>query len=378
MSYRILCINPGSTSTKIAVFDGEAGALSEVFNETIRHSAEDLKPFACNNDQIPYRTGLILEALAAHGLSLDDMDAFATRGGGQCRHVSGTYLVNQLMSDECRDEVYAAHPALLASQIGWDFSQRTGKPAFMTNSPATDEMGSVAHLTGMRGVYRICYAHALNQKEAAARYAESVGRPYEDMDLIVCHIGGGVSVTAHAHGRMVDTNDILNGDGPMAPNRTGSIPCEDVVDRCFDIAEEGGTRRDASRYFRSQGGLLDLLGTTDAQEVEARIAAGDAYAKNVYDAFVYQIAKYAGSMYVALGCSCDAIILTGGIANSDYVCDGIERQVGSIAPVVRMPGEFEMEALARGALGALEDGAYFEYTGVPSWTPDELWKPAAA
>lgn len=372
MSYRILCVNPGSTSTKIAVFDGADGELEEVFRENIQHSAEDLAGFSCNNDQIPYRTELILRALDEHGMTLDDMDAFGSRGGGQCSHVGGTYVVNERMAREAHDEVYASHPALLACQICYNFSLQTGRPAYMTNSPATDEMRQIARITGMKGCYRICYAHALNQKEAAQRYARSIGRPYEDLDLVVCHVGGGVSVTAHRHGRMVDTNDILNGDGPMAPNRTGSLPAQALVDRCFDAMERGEGRRDVSRYVRSKGGLYDLLGTFDAREVRGRIDDGDVYAKNVYDAMCYQIAKYVGSMYVALGCRCDAIILTGGIAHDDYLCGRVEEMTGSLAPVVRMPGEFEMEALAHGALSALEDGIAMEYTGVPVWDESKL------
>ena len=367
----ILCVNPGSTSTKIAVFDGRR----EVFRENLAHAPEELARFACNNDQIPYRTQMILDALASHGIELGDIAAFSGRGGGQASHEGGTYLVNDLMVREAHEEKYASHPALLACQICHAFSAETGAPAFMTNSPATDEMRDEARITGLKGVYRICYAHALNQTEVAQRYAARIGCRYEDLDLVVCHIGGGVSVTAHAHGRMVDTNDILNGDGPMAPNRTGSVPAVDVVNLAFDMAAEGKGRKDVVKYVRSQGGLLSHLGTFDAREVVERIEAGDAYARHVYDAMAYQISKYVGSMYVALGCSCDAVILTGGIAHDDYLCGRVQAAVGKIAPVVRMPGEFEMEALAEGARRVLDhEEEAREYTGVPVWDESMLYE----
>ena len=368
---KVLCVNPGSTSTKLALFDDDKC----LWKESLDISQEELSSYSDNNSQIPARTQAILASLEAHGVRLDEIDAFSGRGGGQASHTSGTYLVNQLMVDEAHAEKYACHPALLACQICYDLGRRTGRPAYMTNSPATDEMRQIARITGMRDVYRICYSHALNQKEVARRYAESQGRDYAELNLVVCHLGGGISVTAHAHGRMVDTNDNLNGDGPMAPTRVGSIPAMVMVDWCYDSFSRGVSHRDAMRYVRGGGGLLDLLGTLDAREVEKRIAAGDAYAKNVYDAMLYQVAKYIGSMAVALGGAPDAIVLTGGLAHSSYVVGSITRQVEWIGPVVTIPGEFEMEALAHGALDALAHGAK-EYTGVPVWNPSMLHEAA--
>lgn len=301
---RVLAVNPGSTSTKIAVFDDERC----VFRKSLEHTPDELARFSCNNDQLGYREQMVVDALAEHALTPSDMDAFAGRGGGQCSHVGGTYRVNELMVREAHDEVYASHPALLGCQIVFDLERRYGAPSYMVNSPATDEMRQVARVTGMRGVYRICYSHALNQKEVAQRYAASVGRTYEGLNLVVCHIGGGVSVTAHERGRMVDTNDILNGDGPMAPTRVGSIPAVDVARKTAEMGDLKATER----YLRSQGGLLDLLGTYDVREVRARIDAGDVYAKNVYDAMIYQIAKYVGSMAAAMRYEVDAVVLTGG------------------------------------------------------------------
>lgn len=362
----ILCVNPGSTSTKIALYDNER----EVFRRNIVHTREELAGFSCNNDQIPYRKRMIEEVLRQEGYAIADIDAFSGRGGGQCSHEGGTYRVNDIMVQQAHDELYAQHPALLACQICYLFEGETGSPAFMTNSPATDEMRAVARITGMRGVYRTCYCHALNQKEVAQRYAASVGKAYEDLDLVVCHIGGGISVSAHMKGRIVDTNDILNGDGPMAPNRAGGIPAVSIVEACF---EESATEEGMKSFIRSKGGILDHLGTYDMLEVKQRIADGDSYAELVYEAMTYQIAKYIGSMAVALGGHPDAVILTGGIAHDERLCDEIERQAGWVGPIARMPGEFEMEALAHGALHALKKGAK-EYTGVPIWDESMLFE----
>ena len=363
---KILAINPGSTSTKIAVFDNKR----EMFRKVLTHTPEDLALFSNNNEQIPYRKQMILDALCENSLSIQDIDVFSTRGGGQCSHIGGTYKVNELMVKEAHDEKYASHPALLGCQIAYQFCQETGKSAFMVNSPATDEMKQVARITGMKGVYRICYCHALNQKEVAHRYAASIGQDYTDLNLIVCHIGGGVSVTAHENGRMIDTNDILNGDGPMAPNRVGSIPAVNIINLCYQV----NSREKVMKYVRSQGGLYDHLQTLDAREFVCRIKNGDVYAKNIYDAMVYQISKYIGSMYTALHCHVDAIILTGGIAHDTYLTEGIKNYIGGLAPIVIMAGEFEMEALANGAYEAVTRQSFYEYSGIPVWNESLLYK----
>lgn len=363
---KILAINPGSTSTKIAVYEN----LTEVFTHTLSHSKEELSKYKCNNDQLPYRKGLILNALETHNLTIHDIDIFVGRGGGQCSHIGGTYRVNQLMVDEAHAEKYASHPALLACQIAFQFANETGREAYMVNSPATDEMKQVARITGMKGIYRICYCHALNQKEIALRYAESIHKDYSELNLIICHLGGGISITAHEQGKMIDTNDILNGDGPMAPTRVGSIPAIDIMNLCFS----GKTKEEVSKFIRSQGGLYDHLGTFDVREIVSRIQNGDVYAANIYNALIYQISKYIGSMYVAMKCQVDAIILTGGIAHDEYMTNGVKEYVNRIAPVVIMPGEFEMEALVHGAYNAALNHSAYEYTGIPVWDEKQLYE----
>jgi butyrate kinase len=370
MGYKILCINPGSTSTKIGLFDD----TDEVWRQTLCHSAEDLAQFSCNNEQIPFRTQGILDALDEHGVKLADIDAFAARGGGQAPHLSGTYRINELMVREAHDEIYGSHPATLACQICWNLAGEHGKPSFITNGPATDEMRQIAKLTGVKGVYRIGYCHVLNQKEVGRRYGLQVGKPYDELNLVICHLGGGISVSAHRHGRIVDTNDVLNGDGPMSPNRTGFVAAVEIARIACKAVEEGHTCDDVVAFIRSKGGLSDHLGTFDVPEVRRRIDAGDIYAKNVYDAMIYQITKQIGAMAAALDMDVDAVILTGGIAHDDYLCDRVARSIEGFAPVVRMPGEFEMEALAYGAYDAMANGNVREYTGVPVWTPDMLYE----
>ena len=363
---KILSINPGSTSTKIAVFEDE----ELIFKKSLNHTPEELKSFSCNNDQIDYRKQMILDALGENNISINELEGFVSRGGGQCSHIGGTYYVNKLMVQEAYEEKYASHPALLGCQIVYQFSKLTGKPAFMVNSPATDEMKQISRITGMKGVYRSCYSHALNQKEIALRYAKKVNKDYKGLNLIICHIGGGVSVTAHEKGLMIDTNDNLNGDGPMAPTRVGSIPAVDIVNYCYS----GKSKNEVMKFIRSQGGLYDHLQTYDAKEVVERIKKGDKYAKNIYDAMAYQIAKYIGSMYVALHCKIDAIILTGGISYDEYMVSQIKEYVRDIAHIEVMAGEFEMEALNHGAYDALINNSAMEYTGVPVWNESMLYE----
>lgn len=363
---KILAINPGSTSTKIAVFEDE----KEIFKKTLTHTTEELAAYSSINEQLAYREQMILDALEENGLSLFDIDAFSSRGGGQCSHTGGTYKVNEKMVEDAVSEKYASHPAQLGCQIAYQFEKKTGKPAFMVNSPATDEMKQIARITGVKGVYRLCYSHALNQKEIAQRYAESIHKKYEELNLIVCHIGGGVSITAHEKGKMIDTNDILNGDGPMAPTRVGSIPAIDIVKMCY----EGKTQKEMMKFIRSQGGLFDHLGTFDAREVKERIKSGDMYAKNVYDAMIYQISKYIGSMYAAMHCQADAIVLTGGMSHDRYMTEGIMDYVKNIAPIEIIPGEFEMEALIHGAYQAITQNKVCEYTGIPVWNEKMLYE----
>jgi butyrate kinase len=360
--YRIFAINPGSTSTKIAMFEDD----TTLFSVNVSHDADVLKTFPEISDQFEYRRQTILEEVEKAGYSLEGVDAFVGRGGGLVSMPGGTYTVNDILFEHAKVGFTVKHPATLGPQLAKYFAEQYGAKAYVVNPPDVDEFNDLARVTGWKGIYRESKIHALNQKEIGIRYAQSQGKKYDEVNLLICHIGGGISVTAHEKGKMVDSNDIAQGDGPMAPTRAGAIPVKDVVKECFSGKY---TEKQMNERITKTGGLVDHLGTSDAREVGAMIKAGNEYAKLIYDAMIYQIGKYAGSMAAVLHGKVDAIILTGGISYDQYVVDKLTEMVGFIAPVVVMAGEFEMEALAAGALRVLrgEEEAK-EYTGKPVWS----------
>ena len=288
-NYKVFAINPGSTSTKIAMFEGE----KEIFSRNISHDAEKLKEFKEISDQLPYRKEMILNVLKEEGQTLEGVDAFSARGGGLVNVEGGAQLADA-------------------------FSKEFGGVAFVVNPPDVDEFQDVARVTGLKGVYRESRIHALNQKEIGIRFAAKQGKKYEDMNLIICHIGGGISVTAHRMGKMVDSNDIANGDGPMAPTRCGQLPVKDVVTMCYSGKY---TEKEMREKITKTGGLVDHLGTSDAREVTAMIENGNKYAKLIYDSMIYEIGKTAGSMAAVLHGKVDGIVLTGGISHDKYVVE---------------------------------------------------------
>lgn len=361
MAYKVMAINPGSTSTKIAIFFGKEC----VFSENIRHDADTLKTFKEIPDQFDYRRNLIEESVSKAGFNLADMSAFVGRGGGLVSMLGGTYSVNDIMYRHAKECFSAKHPATLGPQLSRYFANKYGVQAFVVNPPDVDEFSDLARVTGIKGVYRESRIHALNQKEIALRYAENIGKKYEELNLIICHIGGGISITAHKKGRMVDSNDIVNGDGPMAPTRSGSVSVNQIGKICFDGHH---SFKDVNALASKAGGLTDLLGTSDCREVVSMIEHGSKYAKICYDAMIYQCGKYIGSMAAVLNGKVDAIIFTGGVSYDKYVTDELTKMCSFIAPVSVMAGEYEMEALAYGALRVLEGKEKaLEYTGVPVW-----------
>lgn len=360
--YRIFAINPGSTSTKIALFEGD----DMVFSKNVTHDADHLKEFKEISDQFGYRKETILEELKNANLSLDGIDAFSARGGGLVNIEGGVYNIGEQLLAHARVGFSVKHPATLGSQLADDFAREYGGQAFVVNPPDVDEFIDEARVTGLKGVYRESRIHALNQKEIGIRYAKETGRRYEELNLIICHIGGGISVTAHCQGKMVDSNDIANGDGPMAPTRCGQLPVKDVITLCFSGEF---TEKEMRDKVTKTGGLVDHLDTSDAREVGEMIKNGDDYAKLIYDAMIYQIAKTAGSMAAVLHGKVDAIIFTGGISYDRYVVEQLSNKLSFLAPIAVMPGEFEMQALAAGAVRVLsgEEQAK-EYTGKPVWS----------
>jgi butyrate kinase len=359
--YKILAINPGSTSTKIALFHDE----KEVSGMNISHAPEELKGFKEVQDQLAYRREMVAKAVADKGFSMADIDIFVGRGGGLVPIDGGTYEVTEKLADHASKGMSGQHPAQLASQICKEFADRYGKKAFVVNPPDVDEFNEIARISGVKGLYRESRIHTLNQKEVALRYCNAKGKNYRDLNLIICHIGGGISVTAHRRGKMIDSNDIMNGDGPMTPTRAGTLPYMKVLKMAFSGEY---TEKQLAVKLNKEGGLTDHLGTADAREIEKRINDGDSYAKIVYNAMIYQIGKAVGNCACTLKGKVDGIILTGGIANSNYLVKTLMEYIGWIAPVETMAGEFEMEALAAGALRVARGQEQpVIYTGEPVW-----------
>ncbi|MBE5990779.1 MAG: butyrate kinase [Paenibacillaceae bacterium] len=360
-SYKVFTINPGSTSTKIAMFEGEKA----VFSKNVSHDAVKLSEFKEISDQFDYRKEMILEELREAGETLEGVAAFSARGGGLVNIEGGVYKIGEKLLEHARTGYTVKHPATLGAQLADAFSGEYGGKAFVVNPPDVDEFRDVARVTGLKGIYRESRIHALNQKEIGIRFGKKMGKLYEDLNLIICHIGGGISVTAHEKGRMVDSNDIANGDGPMAPTRCGQLPVKDVIGMCFSGKY---TEKEMRDKVTKTGGLVDHLHTSDAREVENMMKNGNPYAKLVYDAMIYQIGKTAGSMAAVLHGKVDAVILTGGISHDPYVVGSLKEMLSFLAPIEVMAGEFEMEALAAGAIRVLEGKeAAKTYTGEPVW-----------
>jgi len=297
---------------------------------------------------------------------MKDVDVYAGRGGGLMSVTGGVYRVSDLLASHASSGMRGTqHPAQLGAQIAKKFADKFGKPAFIVNPPDVDEFSDAARVTGIKGIYRESHLHALNQKEAALRFCMERGLVYEELNLIIGHTGGGISITAHERGRMVDSNDIIKGSGPMSPTRAGDLPYMDVI----ELAYSGKyTREQLITKLNRHGGLTDHFGTADLKEVLALEKKGDTFAKTILDGMIYQNAKCVAAMAAALKGKVDAIILTGGIAHSKWFTEMLTSYISWIAEVVVMPGEFELEALAAGALRAFcGEVETKEYTGIPVW-----------
>lgn len=368
MNEKILVINPGSTSTKIAIFIGD----QQIFKQTVSHDVEVLKQFPNATDQLDYRKETILGALKAAHIEISDCAAFSGRGGGLASCRGGVYEINDAILKDARSGKYADHPACLGNLIAYDFAQTYHARAFTVNPPSTDEFRTVARVTGLKDVTRFSNTHALNQKETAMRVARDLGLAYDQANFIVAHLGGGVSIGAHDHGRIVDCNDNIKGDGPMAPTRIGTLPARDLIDMCYSGK---WSHEEMLLYLSKTGGFVDHLGTSETLEVTRRIREGDQYAKLIYDAFKYQVAKQIGAMAAVLRGKIDAIVLTGGIANDQELVRDLTEMIGFLAPVEVRAGEFEMEALASGALRVLRGEEQPQvYDGVPVFSDFEYLK----
>lgn len=348
--HRILAINPGSTSTKIALYEGDL----ESFTTEIEHPAAELQPFEGKRivEQYAMRKELVLRVLAEHGLSIDDLDAVSGRGGLLQPIPHGTYTVNDRMRDDLLTGRGPDHASNLGALIARELVEGTGKPAFIVDPVVVDEAPDRVRITGMKAIRRKVISHALNQIATARLYARENETFYEYLNLIVCHMGGGITVGAHARGRYIDVNNGLDGEGPFSPQRSGGEPTGDLIRLCFSGRY---TQEELLKLNKGRGGLVDLLGTADFREVERRVDAGDAEAKAVYEAMVYQIAKAITGLLPAFdGAAVDQVLLTGGMARSERLVADLTRAVAALGcGVTAFPGENEMQALVRGALRVL-------------------------
>lgn len=359
--FRIFTVNPGSTSTKIALFEGE----KEIFSKNVSHDAKKLAEYATISDQFAYRKETIDVLMKENNISLDKVDAFVGRGGGLLAMDGGTYEIDDLVLDHAtRGANGVQHPAMLGPQIAYEYAKLYHAKAFVVNPPDVDELQDLARMTGIKGVYRVIHLHALNLKETAIRHAASLGRKYEDCNFVVCHIGGGISISAHQNGKMIDGFDIVGGEGPMAPTRCGSISVSDLLKYAQDKE-----LNDIKSLCTKNGGFVNHTGISDALELTNRAKEGDRYAQMLWNTMIYQIAKCIGSMACVLHGKIDGILLGGGMVYNENLVAQVKEACEWMAPVTAYPGEFEMEAMASGAarvLGGEEEVK--KYSGVCNFT----------
>ena len=350
---KVLVINPGATSTKIAVFDED----KQVFKKGIDHSAQELDQFDRVIDQADYRQKAILDAVAESGYQLSDFDAVCGRGGLYRAIPSGTYAVSDAVMRDVEQAPYGEHPSNLGAYLAKKLGDMVGIPAFFVDPVCVDEMTEVAHISGFREFRRQSLFPALNQKATARKAAEQMGKRYEDVKLIVCHLGGGVSVAAHDHGRVVDVFNVKD-EGAMGLDRGGSLPVNALINYCYS----GKSKEEVKRIFGRQSGMFSYVGTTDFREICAKVVEGDPKFVQAYEALVYQLAKDIGAMAAVLHFDVDAIVYTAGMAYEEFFCNDISKYVAKLAPIIRLPGEEEMRSLAEGALrvlhGEQEAGVY--------------------
>lgn len=338
---RVIAINPGSTSTKIAVYENETPVLIK----NIIHTPEDLAPFEKITDQFDYRKNIICKVLKDAEIRIDLVRAIVGRGGLVKPIESGVYLVNDRMKEDLiNSPLGAEHASNLGGLIAYDMAKDLpDAKAYIANPVVVDELDDIARYSGHPLLPRTSIFHALNQKAVARQHARSLMRKYEDMNLIVVHLGGGITVGAHKKGRVVDVNQGLDGDGPFSPERTGSLPVGPLIRLCFSGEY---TMAEVLKMNKGEGGLVAYLGTNSAYDVEQRAKQGDEEAKKVFAAMAYQVAKEIGSMYAVLCGEVDGILITGGVAHSKWFVNEISQRVHKMAPVHIYPGEDEMRALA--------------------------------
>lgn len=341
---RILAINPGSTSTKVALYaDKEA-----IFVETLDHSVNELQKFEHVQDQFDFRKDVIVALLKDNDISLESLDAIVGRGGLLPPVKSGAYKVNDVMVDRLKNNPVVEHASNLGALIAYEMAEKLGIGAYIYDSVAVDEMSDVARISGMPEISRTSLSHALNARAMAYKVARKMEKKYEEMNIIVAHLGGGISVSAHQKGKMIDINS--DDEGPFSPERAGRVPCNKLIDLCYSGQYD---RKTMKKMLRGKGGLSAYLGTVDARAVQQMIDDGNKEAQIVYEAMAYQVAKAIGELATVLKGDVDAVVLTGGISYSKVMTDWITERVSFIAPVEVLAGENELESLAFGTLRVL-------------------------
>ncbi|MBI9014746.1 MAG: butyrate kinase [Clostridiales bacterium] len=344
---RVLAINPGSTSTKIAVYDND----QEVFETTLRHSTEEINKYETIFDQYDFRKKVILDALDESNINLSKLSAVVGRGGLLKPIEGGTYLVDEKLLEDLKVGVLGEHASNLGGVLAYEIASKLNIPSYIVDPVVVDELEDVARISGMPELERKSIFHALNQKAVARRLADDLGKDYSDLNLIVAHLGGGISVGAHKAGRVVEVNNALDGDGPFSPERSGGVPSGDLAKMCFSGKY---THAEIKKMIKGSGGLNAYLGTNDGRDVIKMINEGDKNAELVFKAMAYQVAKYIGSCAAVLNGKVDGIILTGGLAYGKELVSWIKESVEFISKVYVYAGEDEMKALAEGGLRVLQ------------------------
>ncbi|MCC5912359.1 MAG: butyrate kinase [Clostridiaceae bacterium] len=343
---KVLAINPGATSTKIAVYREK----ELFFKKTLEHSVQDLEKYDRIFDQYQYRLDLVLELLKEEGTSLETLVAIVGRGGLLKPLAGGTYQVDEKMVEDLKTAQQGEHASNLGAVMAYNLAEQLNIPAFIVDPVSVDEMEPVARISGLADLKRISLSHALNMKAVARKVAKDMGKEYEDVNFVVVHLGTGVSVTPHKKGKMIDVNN-AKAEGPFSPDRCGGLPADQLVKLCFSGKY---TYEELKEKLSNKGGFYSYFGTKDAREVEVMAESGNEEANIVLDALAYQVAKEIGAMATVLMGEVDKIILTGGIAYSKRIVNDIIKRAGYIAPVEVMPGEEELESLAFGALRVIQ------------------------
>ncbi len=344
---RVLAINPGSTSTKIAVYEGN----KSIFLKTLRHSNEELKGFGHIAEQFSFRKNIIMNELANTSIDINSLSAIVGRGGLVKPIESGVYEVNEALIRDLQKGVLGEHASNLGGLIADDIARSIpGAKAFIADPVVVDELQDVARIAGHPEFERMSIFHALNQKAISRTYAKSINKNYEELNLIVAHLGGGISVGAHCRGKVIDVNNALDGEGPFSPERSGTLPAGALAKLCFSGKY---TLPEVKKMITGKGGFVAHLGTNSAYDIEMKAKDGDEKCKLLQDAMAYQIGKEIGSNAAVLKGKVDAILITGGIAHNTYLVNYIKDMCAFIAPIVVYPGEDEMQALALNGLMVL-------------------------